>query len=304
MSSIDFPHGNVFFDPAGRARPESANADDRPDRGDLAGQDRSPIGGSSLAGMLAPLRTRLRPVADGHELVIQPMRPVDALGPFTATPAAPARPTSDQLADQGHDGLTPESSTLLLGTGDAGPSLADIADLVRIPLIDRFGRDQLVVDDFSLARLVARPEVRLAAAVRIAGPIEADDARWIQRGLASGLDPLASEVRTVRAMQVGANRTLLVHVRHARDAMRFVAENLRHFLAAVAELPLADVAPPDVGLLVPLFEPSGELSVRPVETDVYSTSVDVGIVTSPPDAPRPADASLIYDLHGSSWHGE
>jgi len=86
--------------------------------------------------------------------------------------------------------------------------------------------------------------------------------------------------------------------------MRFVGETLRHYLAAVAGLPLEHVGPPDVGLLVPLFEPRGGLTVRPIETDVYSTAVDVGVATSPPETPRPADSSLIYDLHAGTWHGE
>jgi hypothetical protein len=300
VSSIEFPHGNVFLDPASRRPTDDAGTPGA----------RSPVDGSSLARLLSPLRTRMRPIADGHELVIQPMRPVDALGPFTAARRAPDTTNLPALpGGELFDRLCPDSATLLLGSRERpGPGdatcLAAAAKALGVPVMDRFGPDELVVDDFALARLTARPEARIAAAIRIEGPIEGSDATWIRRGLAAGVDPLAVELRTVRAMQVRPNRTLLVHVRHAREGLRFVAENLRHYLAAVAGLPLAEVAPPDVGLLTPLFEAGGEITVRPLETEVYSTSVDVGIVTSPPEDQRPADASLIYDLHGSSWHGD
>jgi hypothetical protein len=246
-------------------------------------------------------------VEHGHELVVQPMRPVDALGPFTAQ----GLPDPDPLGADGTAGtdpLPPLASTLVLGAADPADAdatpLAAVAESAGIAAIDVPAPDRLVLDDFALARLLARRDADVAAMVRIEGPVEAADAEWIERGLASDVPPLSTELRTVRSIQVRPNRTLLVHVRHPRDAMRFVAETMRHFLAAVAGLPLEHVGPPDVGLLVPLYEPSGEMAVRPIETDVYSTSVDVGVATSPPESPRPADASLIYDLHGGSWHGE
>ena len=278
MSSVNFPFGNLFLPPV-RTHPAGDAVGDRP---------LPPVGGSSLAGLLSPLRARLRPVPHGHELTIQPMRPVDALGPFLA-PAA--RADSD-------DRTPPAASTLLLGVRPAASPLPTIESGVE-PL----GPGRLVVSDAALPGLIAGG-VPFDTAVRIEGPIEVSDAVWIQRGLDRGGHPLASEVRAIRSMQVGPNRTLLVHARHVRDAAAFAAEPIRHFLAAVAGLPLADVPPPDVGLLLPMFEVGGEFTIRPIETDVYSTSVDVGIATNPPESPRPADASLIYDLLGASWHGE
>lgn len=278
MSSVDFPFGNLFLQPS-RTGPTSDAAGERP---------LPPVGGSSLAGLLSPLRARLRPVPHGHELTIQPMRPVDAIGPFLAP--MPSGEAGERPA--------PSASTLLLGIRPAPSSPGPIDSGIE-PL----GPGRLVVADAALPGLLAGG-LLFDTAVRIEGPVEVSDAVWIQRGLDRGGHPLTSEVRAIRSMQVGPNRTLLVHTRHARDAAAFAAEPIRHFLAAVAGLPLAEVPPPDVGLLLPLFEAGGEFTIRPIETDVYSTSVDVGIATSPPESPRPADASLIYDLLGASWHGE
>ncbi len=280
MSSVDFPFGNLFLQPS---RTGSA--------GDAAGErPLPPVGGSSLAGLLSPLRARLRPVPHGHELTIQPMRPVDAIGPFLAP--APWAEAGGQSS--------PVAATLLLGVRPAhSRSPSPPTDSGIEPL----GPGRLVVADAALPGLLVGG-LLFDTAVRIEGPVEVSDAVWIQRGLDRGGHPLTSEVRAIRSMQAGPNRTLLVHTRHARDAAAFAAEPIRHFLAAVAGLPLAEVPPPDVGLLLPLFEPSGEFTIRPIETDVYSTAVDVGIATSPPESPRPADASLIYDLLGASWHGE
>lgn len=276
MSSLEFSFGNLFLEPA-RTRPVADAPGARP---------LPPVGGSSLAGLLSPLRARLRPVPHGHELTIQPMRPVDALGLFLA-PAPGAEATGTNA---------PAAATLLLGVRPA--PAASI-----VPPAQPLGPGRLVVADADLPGLMAGG-LQFDTAVRIEGPIEPADAIWIQRGLDRGTHPLASEVRAIRSMQAGPNRTLLVHARHVRDAVAFAAEPLRHFLAAIAGLPLAEVPPPEVGLLLPLFEAGGELTVRPIETDVYSTSVDIGIATSPPESPRPADASLIYDLPGASWHGE
>lgn len=290
MSFLDFPHGNVYLDPT-RRRPRAVRGGDPVDR---------PVapGSASLASLLAPLRARINRIDDGFELVIQPMRPVDAVAPFLAAS------TDDREDAPGHTTNLVLGASAVPGQLPAARSLGALADEADIPILERFDDDRLVLDDGAFTRLAARSGAVIAAAARIDGPIEASDARWIARGLESGVSPLATEVRTQRAIVASDQLTLSVHARRERDVMPFVAENLRHYLAAVSGIGLERVPAPDAGLLVPLFEQSGEIAVRPIETDVYSTAVDVGIATSPLESPRPADASLIYDLHATTWHGD
>ena len=42
--------------------------------------------------------------------------------------------------------------------------------------------------------------------------------------------------------------------------------------------------------------------MKAIETEVFSTFVDVGISTS--GAAAPADSMMIYDIHSDTWHGE
>ncbi len=65
-----------------------------------------------------------------------------------------------------------------------------------------------------------------------------------------------------------------------------------------------DVSAPELDFMHHLMERSGTLSIRPIETEVYSTWVDVGVSTCPERRMQPADLSLIYDLISGTWHAE
>jgi hypothetical protein len=49
---------------------------------------------------------------------------------------------------------------------------------------------------------------------------------------------------------------------------------------------------------------TGTLTVRPIETEIFSTSIDVGIGTNNDGTTKPADRSLIFDIPSNSWHDE
>jgi hypothetical protein len=59
---------------------------------------------------------------------------------------------------------------------------------------------------------------------------------------------------------------------------------------------------PDLGLVDSILHRTGYLSIRPIETEVFSTFVDVGVSTS--GCNEPADSLMIYDIHSDTWHGE
>ena len=64
------------------------------------------------------------------------------------------------------------------------------------------------------------------------------------------------------------------------------------------------IEPPDLGLIHGLLSHTGSFTIRPIETESYSTWIDIGFSTCPRRSVKPADRSLIYDMIGNSWHGD
>ena len=62
------------------------------------------------------------------------------------------------------------------------------------------------------------------------------------------------------------------------------------------------VSSPDLGLIDRLLERTNHLSIHSIETEVYSTFIDVGISTSNQD--EPADITAIYDIFSDTWHSD
>ena len=61
---------------------------------------------------------------------------------------------------------------------------------------------------------------------------------------------------------------------------------------------------PEADFMHHLLARTGTFSIRRIETEVYSTWVDIGVSTCPDGSAKPADLSLIYDLVSNTWHTE
>ena len=57
---------------------------------------------------------------------------------------------------------------------------------------------------------------------------------------------------------------------------------------------------PDLGVMDSLLHKTGTISIKPIDTEVFASFIDVGISTACPT--DPADSSVIYDIHSDSWH--
>lgn len=243
----------------------------------------------------------------GWSLKLSPMRAFDALriwSSLTKVRDACSLLYGVKLADV-KVGARPVASRL---TRDCPTNqrIADLADQLGIHVIDEFGGDRLVLDELSLRELVGMTNTRQMKCVLVEGPIEARDAEAIvQDG-----NPLAVEFRAVAAMTVDADRHVTLDTRTRQQAIQLVSENFRHYLAAIRDQSFDEFEPPETWQLQRLLEVSGSLTVRPIETDVYSSSIDVGISTASQDSPdglpksHPANRSLIYDLPSRTWHDE
>jgi hypothetical protein len=252
----------------------------------------------SLARLLAPLQAALHRAGANFVLELEPMPAIDALS------------TWSNLSEGD------SSSTLLLrmpvaarrATGAAAPAdstpLASIAQRVGVKITEVLAPDVLVVSDEAARELVTLGAVTDLVAVRIDGPVESRDAAAISDALAAGQSPLSVELRAAAVLEIRGGETVVITSRQEDDVLRFVAESLRHYLASVRKASAMAFAAPDLGLVRTVIGRSGRITVRPLETEVYSTSVDVGVSTDEQGEVRPADCSLIYDIHSNSWHGD
>lgn len=170
---------------------------------------------------------------------------------------------------------------------------------------EAFAPEALLVSDQAVHELITLGGVTDVVAVRIDGPVEESDATAIFDALAAGQSPLDVELRAEAVMEVRCGNRVMVTSRNEEDILRFVADSLRHYLASVRNVAAATLAAPDLGLVHALLDRSGQITVRPLETEVYSTAIDVGVSTGDQHGGmRPADQSLIYDIHSDTWHGD
>lgn len=131
------------------------------------------------------------------------------------------------------------------------------------------------------------------------GPVELGDAKSIVHEVEHSNSPLCADFRMQSIVTTNDGENVKAHVRNYDDALTLVSSAIAQYTNAFLS---NFVSPPDLGLVDSLLERSGTISIRPIETEIFSTFVDVGISTSGPD--QPADAMMIYDIHSDSWHGE
>jgi hypothetical protein len=131
------------------------------------------------------------------------------------------------------------------------------------------------------------------------GPVELGDAKAIVHQVEHSGSPLCADFRMQSIVTTKDGESVIAHVREYDDALALVATAIAQYASAV----FGDfVSPPDLGLVDAVLEQSGVISIRPIETEIFSTFVDVGISTNGPS--EPADSLMIYDIHSDSWHGE
>jgi len=130
------------------------------------------------------------------------------------------------------------------------------------------------------------------------GPIEMGDANAIIASISSSSTPLAAECRMHSMIASNEQGGISAHVREYDDALALVAETLRQYASNLLN---CNASTPDFGLMATLFERGDDIFVRPIESEVFSTFLDIGISFSSESA---AEQALIYDIHSDTWHGE
>lgn len=281
--------------PAPGNKPASTDAWDlrKPISGEKAGGGKPRNPRKSLASSLTPMQVDLREAGFGWSLELTPITAVDALQglKFSA-----ADPSSLRFM------ISMEQSAWRDGENDM--PISEIALRLAIPYIEKLGPDELVMDELSLRQLVSLCQpTRLLVAV-VEGPIDARDAEAMNKAVDAGRSPLLAELRAIAALEVLGDRAVVLHSRERELALGLVAENFRHYLAALSGRPMSKFDAPEGWQVDRLLSLTGMLTVRPIETQVFSTSIDIGINTSKERFTQPADRSLIYDIPSNSWHDE
>jgi hypothetical protein len=131
------------------------------------------------------------------------------------------------------------------------------------------------------------------------GPIELGDADAIVEAVSGSRSPLRSDVRMQSIVTSTSGDGIRAHVRNYDDALIIASSAIAQY---ATDLLGKSVSNPELGLIDYLLGQTGDISIKPVETEVYSSFVDIGVSTS--DSTTPANATLIYDLVSDTWHGD
>lgn len=254
------------------------------------------IGGhprSSLASMLASMRAKLETNAGGYRLSLTPMRFIDAMPRwFDIDPGPHVR------------NLLLDSPAPVSNPSPAPSSLNRLLDRCNITARDSFGDDLKVLDDDGLRKLVAGNVDEKPLVVRILGPVEEADALAVKSALRQGRSALEAEVRAMASLRMLSPRSVSLETRDKSSCLSMVAESFRHYVAALRRCSVRDISVPQIWQMERLLDLEGEIAVRPIETEVYSSSIDIGICIQEGGPTRPANCSLIYDVYSNTWHDE
>jgi hypothetical protein len=246
----------------------------------------------SLAAALSPLQTSLVGTQDGWALELTPI-----------SSALIAQTWSARVGFTGVNLLyDAEQSDWRDGNGPS--SLAGIVRRLGIDPVTQIDDEILVLDDSALGELLSVVAMQHLRITRVDGPIEPRDATAIVSASARNESPLGIEMRAVAAARIRNDRHVILQMRDRFDALAMVAGSFRTYMAQVLQRPVRQLTPPPLWQLERLLSVSGTLTVRPIETEIYSSSVDIGISTRGHGEQEPADCSLVFDVHSRTWHDE
>jgi len=242
--------------------------------------------------MLTPMRAKLEQAMNHWQLTMAPMRALDAFSVWAS--------------------LSPSDDACTLLADLSSPAVMSAEPLGGLKLLERLEVDigepiddaHLVLNDAQLRGVLDILDSDKLSLVRMTGLVDARDAAAIDAAIARGESALDAEVRAIAAMQVTKDTLITLDVRQPEDAHKLVAENFRQYLAALLNKPAGLIEAPRPWQIERLMSETGELTVRPIESEVYKSFVDIGISTLPNGTPGPAMRSLIYDLPSGTWHDE
>ena len=245
----------------------------------------------SLVSMLTPMQAKIEQAMNHVELTLAPMRAIDTLPVWTAIGGSDA---VTLLSD--YSAITKKCAKPLDGFKYLERLAVDTGEAI--------GEKHLVLSDAQLRDVLQVLDCEALSLVRLSGMVDARDAAAIDEAIKAGASALHADLRASAAMHVIRDSVITLHTRDLEQAHRLVAENFRQYLAALLNKPVSEIDAPQPWQIERLMSETNELTVRPIESEVYSTFVDIGIATTPNGSSGPAARSLIYDRPSDTWHDE
>jgi len=141
-------------------------------------------------------------------------------------------------------------------------------------------------------------------AIRTDGPLEATDIETLVEACINGACPLASGLPVISSVEVLSSGAVSIRARSREQLLLVAAHVLRSHVKTGISPRQVNVTHPEIDFMHHLLERTGMFTVRPIETEIYSTWIDVGVSTCPERSMKPADQSLIFDFVSLTWHGE
>jgi len=247
----------------------------------------------NLAGSLSPMQADLREAEFGWSMELSPMQAVDAL-----------QALAEHLPDSTEYNYLVTLEQSAWRDGEEELSLSAIADRLAVAPLEQVNESMIVVDQDGLQELVCLCESSRLLVVAVDGMVDARDAKAMCKAIDEGKSPLRAELRAVWAVEVVGNRSLVLHSRSKVVAHAVVAANFQHYLAALLSKPTKAFAAPQPWQVERLLDHTGIMTVRPIETQIESGSIDVGVNTTRDRFTQPANQSLVFDRPSNSWHDE
>jgi hypothetical protein len=158
----------------------------------------------------------------------------------------------------------------------------------------------LLVDDPEFEWLADSLPWNCLSAVRIEGEVEASDASAFARCIAAGRFAIEGDIRALASFELRGDGHARFAARSMRPIAAIVAEDLAFYVAAVLRCQPELVSRPALAEIGRLLSQTGRILIRPEETDVFGSSIDIGVCTAREE--RAADRSIVYDLPSDSWH--
>ena len=168
----------------------------------------------------------------------------------------------------------------------------DISSLTPCDAMMALAREDLLEDSTILCGVGASQWVAC-----VNGPVEKGDANAIIREVSKSLSPLCADFRMQSVVTSSDGESVSVHLRQYDDALMLAATALAQYMS---DLLGENVQAPDLGVMDSLLHKTGTISIRPIETEVFASFVDVGISTG--NSNEPANTAIIFDIHSNSWH--
>ncbi|MHC4989577.1 MAG: hypothetical protein ACYTGC_01230 [Planctomycetota bacterium] len=242
----------------------------------------------SLAAGLSPLQVQVERIEQIFRVTMSPMPVHEASTSWTRIECG--------------DGDERALNLLLAEPGDEPPAV--LVTRWEIPAtVVRAAH--VLLDDRSLASTLSLVEPARLRMVRFEGPVELDRVERLVDGIGqSSPASIVDEPRAIAAMEASDDHVMVIESRELEHALVPVADNFRRYLAVVCRSDSEAYSAPPTDVLSSVLADGVTLTARPIETQVYSTFVDVGVRLSTGPGTGPANSSLIYDVPSQSWHAE